>query len=137
MGATLFWGVGGSKKGFDPENANAFCSPFDEKEDLETRARIYLDVNCAMCHQPNGPGNAIVDLRFDTPLEKTKMINQKPGQGDLGIDGAQLVAAGDPARSVLLERMKTKSVGRMPNIGSNRVDDEAVKLISKWIESLK
>jgi len=50
----------------DLQTENRFCSPYDEDVDLEMRARVWLDVNCAMCHQPNGPGNANIDLRFAT-----------------------------------------------------------------------
>ena len=133
-----------AEKGFldFPENvdltsANKFCSPFDNDATLETRARVYLDVNCAMCHQPNGPGNAAIDLRFDTPLAKTGMIEKAPAQNSMGITDAKIIAAGEPDQSALLSRLKTSGTGRMPSIGSNIVDKKAVKLISEWIESLK
>ena len=71
-------------KEIDLNNADRYCSPFDKDADLETRARVYLDVNCAMCHQPNGTGNAIIDLRYTSSLEGLKSIGVKPGQGDLG-----------------------------------------------------
>ena len=48
----------------NPETADRFCSPYDESAELEARARVWLDVNCAMCHQPEGLGNANIDLRY-------------------------------------------------------------------------
>lgn len=120
---------------FTPVTAARFCNPHDESSDLNARARVLLDVNCAMCHRPNGPGNANIDLRFATSDEQTKMFDMAPAQGDLGIIGGKIVAKNDPDKSLLLERMKTLSAGRMPTIGSNAVDHEAVELIRKWIES--
>ncbi|MFT5299365.1 MAG: putative repeat protein (TIGR03806 family) [Mariniblastus sp.] len=121
----------------DLSQAPQFCSPFDQDADLETRARVYLDVNCAMCHQPNGPGNANIDLQFATDLKSTKTIDIQPAQGHFGIDDARIVASGDPERSMLLHRIETKNAGRMPNIGSNIVHEEAADLLRAWIKSLK
>ena len=69
---------------FDPTTAARFCDPLDDENSLGQRARVYLDVNCAMCHQPNGPGNANIDLRYATALDKTRMIDEIPAQGDMG-----------------------------------------------------
>jgi len=135
----LKWAKAGIVKlpdNFDVESAAKFCAPNDSSADLEERARVYLDVNCAMCHQPNGPGNAAIDLRFATDLEKTKMIGIRGAQGDLGIEGALLVSPGKPDASLMLHRIKTKSEGRMPSIGSNQVDKNGVELLTEWIKSL-
>ena len=93
-------------KDLDVSKLPKYCSPLDESADLETRARVYLDVNCAMCHQPKGPGNANIDLRFATSLEGTKSVNQNPGQGDLGIPDAKLIAPGNPDASLMLHRIQ-------------------------------
>lgn len=120
---------------FSPVTAVRFCNPHDKSGDLNDRARVLLDVNCAMCHRPNGPGNANIDLRFATSDEQTKIFDTAPAQGDLGIVGGKIIAKKDPDKSLLLERMKTLSAGRMPTIGSNAVDHQAIELIRKWIES--
>jgi uncharacterized repeat protein (TIGR03806 family) len=73
----------------------------DPQADLVASVRAYLDANCAMCHQPTGPGNANIDLRWDTPLAATNLVNQRPGQWDLGVYGARLVVPGDPKQSLL------------------------------------
>lgn len=119
------------------ETENWFCSPYDEGADLEARARVWLDVNCAMCHQPEGPGNAKIDLRYATSPEATNMIGIRPAQGDLGIVDAQLIAPGHPERSLMVHRIETLGQGRMPMIGSNLVDEKAVKLLNEWIQSMR
>lgn len=119
------------------KTANQFCSPYGEEAEPETRARVWLDVNCAMCHQPRGPGNANIDLRYATSLEGTGTIGVRPAQGDLGIVGAKLIAPGHPERSLMLHRVKTLNEGRMPMIGSNRVDEKAVKLLHEWIRAMR
>ena len=117
--------------------ANRFCSPYDENADLEARARVWLDVNCAMCHHPEGPGNAKIDLRYATSLEETQTIDVNPAQGDLGIVDAKLIAPGHPERSLMLHRIETLGEGRMPIIGSNLIDTKAVKLLNDWIRSMR
>lgn len=123
-------------EGFELENATAFVSPYDMEQPIDQRARAYLDVNCAMCHQPNGPGNANIDLRFSTALKDTGVINQPPAQGNLQMRDVRLIATGQPEKSVLLHRINTLGVGRMPNVGSNQIDKEAVKLLYEWIENM-
>ncbi|MEZ4474367.1 MAG: PQQ-dependent sugar dehydrogenase [bacterium] len=44
------------------------------------RSRALLDANCAMCHQPGGPANAQLDLRFETALADTGLC-AAPTQG--------------------------------------------------------
>ena len=119
------------------KSANRFCSLYDQNADLETRARVWLDVNCAMCHQPNGPGNANNDLRYATSMENTKTIGIRPTQGDLGIEDAKLIAPGYPKKSLMVHRIETLSDGRMPSLGSNQVDTRAVALLSEWIRSMR
>jgi hypothetical protein len=117
--------------------APKYCSPTDDRFDLETRARVWMDVNCAMCHQPNGPGNANIDLRYATLLENTKTIGIPPAQGQLGVENAQLIAPGHPEQSMMVYRIETLSEGRMPSIGSNQIDEQGVQLLKDWIKSIK
>lgn len=119
------------------ETAPRFCSPADTSVDLATRARVWLDVNCAMCHQPKGPGNANIDLRYATKLEATGTVGVPPAQGHLEIENALLISPGNPQQSLMLHRIETLSEGRMPSVGSNQVDPLGVQLLKDWIKSLK
>ncbi len=110
--------------------------PYDRSKPLRQRARSYLQVNCAHCHQRGAGGTARIDLRHRRPLEKTRTVGRKPMQGRFGIDNARILAAGDPYRSVLFYRLSTLGRAAMPRLGARRVDDRGVRLIHRWIESL-
>lgn len=119
------------------ENCVRIALRLDADASIDDRARSYLHVNCAHCHQFGaGTGVAIVVRRPD-PLEETKMISKVPEKGSLGLNEAKIVEPGEPDRSILLYRMASSSVGRMPHIGSREVDFGAVALIAQWINELK
>jgi hypothetical protein len=47
------------------------------------------------------------------------------------------IARGQPDRSLLLDRMRSRSPAlQMPPLGSRLVDDAAVDLVTTWIEEL-
>lgn len=108
----------------------------DSDADAGRRARAYLDANCAMCHQPGGPGNATLDLRHHIPLEAMR-LDEAPGQGDLGIRGARQVVPGAPRRSILRERMNRTDAFGMPNLSYGKVDAHAVSVIDAWIRAMR
>lgn len=110
----------------------------DGAASLELRARSYLDANCGGCHRPNGAGRGAVDLRFETPVADQQLVGGALLTGDLGIRDARNVVPGDPARSVLLERMRRRGDPfKMPPVGSAEPDEDALKLLAEWIRGLK
>jgi uncharacterized repeat protein (TIGR03806 family) len=113
------------------------AGPCDESADLDVRARSYLQVHCAHCHQFNAGGAANIALGFEVPLDQTKTIDVRPIQGDFKIDGARIIAPGDPSRSVLYYRISKLGGGRMPRVGSSQVDDRATRMIHDWIVGMK
>ena len=102
---------------------------------LEFRARAYLEVNCAPCHLPGGPGPARWDARNTTPLELAGILNG-PLNDSLGNDANRVIVPGNPERSVLLQRLRTRGVGQMPPLASAIPDTNGVALIEAWILSL-
>src|SRR5205085_5361317 len=86
---------------------------------LELRVRSYLDANCAFCHRPGGPSRGVFDARFSTPLAQQGLINGELAGGDLGIAGARMVAPGEPAKSILYQRLKRTDFFRMPPVAVN------------------
>ena len=107
----------------------------DTSADLETRARSYLDANCSQCHRPDNLATAF-DARFTTSLADQHLING-PVIYDLGVADAQVVAPQSIQRSILHRRMSSVGIHQMPPIGRNVIDEEAVAVISDWIQSLE
>ena len=120
----------------EKESAPKLVNPYDESAALEDRARAYLQVNCAHCHQFNAGGTANILLSLDVPLEKTLMLDVRPTQGTFGIANAHIIAPGDPLGSVLYYRIAKLGGGRMPRLGSREVDQAAVRLFHDWIAQL-
>src|SRR5207244_6283553 len=111
-------------------------NPYDTQAPLDERARSYLHVNCSHCHQFGAGGTADIELRRDVPLDRMKTLEVRPVQGTFEIPGAQILAPGDPYRSVLYYRMAKLGPGRMPHIGSEVVDEQGLRLIHDWVRQL-
>ena len=107
---------------------------------VNDRARAYLDVNCAHCHQEGGSAktSGLHLVYEETDLYKLG-LNKPPvaagsGSGNLSYD----VVAGHPEKSILLYRMKNLDPNiMMPEVGKSLVDEKGVKLIEEWIASLE
>lgn len=112
------------------------ADPRDASAGLDARARAYLHVNCAHCHRLHAGSAVLSKMQYDLPLDKTDMIGVRPTQGTFGIHAAQVIAPGDPFRSVLLYRMAKLGGGRMPHIGSSEVDRAGVALIYEWLRQI-
>jgi putative heme-binding domain-containing protein len=110
--------------------------PNDAKAPIDARARSYLHANCAHCHRFGAGGSVDMELKYDTPLERMKVLETRPTQGTFEMPGAQILAPGDPYRSTLYYRMAKLGRGRMPHIGSEIVDERGLRLIHDWIRQL-
>lgn len=110
--------------------------PYDAKADLTARVKSYLHSNCAQCHVDAGGGNAQMLLGWSTPLDKMKLIDAAPVHHKFDVAEPNIVAPGKPDGSILLRRMAMRGRGQMPQLATNVVDQQAVDLIRKWIESL-
>lgn len=118
-----------------PSSYPAYVDPFGSG-DLTTRVKTYFQVNCAICHVADGGGNSLMELGFKTPLDKAKIVDEKPTHEDLGIKDARLIAPGDPERSVLYKRITRRGEKQMPPTSTNRVDEQGAKMVAEWIKSL-
>jgi putative heme-binding domain-containing protein len=119
-----------------PESLSKLANPYDATANAEVRVRSYLHANCSQCHVADGGGNARMELEFTTAREKMGVIGVPPMQGTFGMRDAEIVAPGDPFRSVMLYRISKLGGGRMPQAGSFMVDHQAVDLFHNWIQSL-
>jgi uncharacterized repeat protein (TIGR03806 family) len=121
----------------DPATLESLVDPFDASASLADRARAYLHTNCAQCHRPNGPTATDLDLRYTTALNQTGTCDQPPQHGDLGLGStARIIAPGNAAESVLIERMSRRDANGMPPLASNLVDTAGVGLLTEWVDSL-
>lgn len=115
--------------------------PDDETSgSLGDRARAYLDVNCAHCHNPIGPASgARLDLRYAQRKPRHFGVFKRPvaagrGSGDLLYD----IWPGRPDASILVYRMESLEPGvMMPEIGRTIADREGAELVRAWISSLR
>lgn len=106
---------------------------------LEARARAYLDVNCAHCHNPEGPAHTSgLDLRWSQHEPISWGVNKRPvaaGRGSANMQFA--IAPGDPDHSFLLYRMQSTDPGvMMPELGRQTVDPRAIALMREWISTM-
>ncbi|MCR9097044.1 MAG: PQQ-dependent sugar dehydrogenase [bacterium] len=107
----------------------------DASASIATRARDYLDVNCATCHQP-GIGTTSMNLRRDLLLADMNLIDRTPIRNDLGLPSPFLVEPGDHTNSVLSLRVgSTDETIRMAR-GTLAVDDDADALLVSWIDDV-
>ncbi|MEX2168307.1 MAG: PQQ-dependent sugar dehydrogenase [Pirellulales bacterium] len=118
------------------ENRPRLANPHDATAERDSQARAYLQTNCAHCHRMNAGGSVLSQMQYELPLEETSMVGVRPTQGTFGIHAAEVIAPGDPLRSVLWYRMAKLGGGRMPHIGSTEVDRAGVELIHDWIRQI-
>lgn len=106
---------------------------------LDQRARAYLDVNCAHCHNPAGSAsNSGLFLGWDVTDTKALGIGKRPvaaGRGSGGRDFA--IAPGDPDASIMIYRLESIDPGvAMPEVGRGSVHREGADLLRQWIAQM-
>ena len=106
---------------------------------LEQRARAYLDINCAHCHNEAGAADtSALDLDLNTPVGRDFGICKPPvavgrGSGDRPYD----IYPGRAEESILLYRMqRTEPDIAMPELGRSTVHIEGVALLHDWISMM-
>jgi uncharacterized repeat protein (TIGR03806 family) len=129
-------GLLGGYEGVAPEGVR-WTEPGDAT--LEQRARAYLDVNCAHCHNPSGAADtSALHLNLDAPLDRLYGVCKTPvavgrGSGDRPFD----IYPGRPQDSILVFRMQhTDPALAMPELGRSTIHSEGVRVVSDWIASL-
>jgi len=107
---------------------------------LNDRARGYLDVNCAHCHNVNGSAsNSGLFLTYEEKMPVRYGIHKRPvaagrGSGTHDFD----IAPGDPEGSIMIYRLNSLDPGvSMPEVGRSIVHDEGVALLSQWIAEME
>jgi uncharacterized repeat protein (TIGR03806 family) len=107
---------------------------------VEDRARIWLDINCAHCHNPQGPASTsgfFLDVHQTDP--GVLGVRKSPVAAGRGAGGNDYdILPGKPDESILVYRLAATDPGvMMPEIGRKIVDVEGLALIRAWIEEMK
>ena len=87
----------------------------NESQPLDRRARAYLDINCAHCHNPKGwsrPAEEGLDLHYEVPFTNTGISNE------------------------LRALRRNVQSGEMPFLGTTLKHSEGVELLLSYFDSL-
>lgn len=111
----------------------------DPRAPLEARARAYLEINCAHCHNPAGAAsNSGLFLELDRKEPVALGIGKRPvaaGRGSGGRDFA--IAPGDAEASILIYRLRSTDPGiAMPELGRATAHEEGIALLLQWINAM-
>jgi len=111
----------------------------DAGASLDERARAYLDVNCAHCHNPAGAAsNSGLFLDWNQTDPVARGIGKHPvaagrGSGTAGV----VIDPGNPDNSILLYRLASTEPGvAMPELGRATTHREGVALLRQWIAAM-
>ncbi len=123
--------------GLRADDKNAVTNPYASGGSAEHKARSYLHVNCSVCHRVAGGGAVRSFMNIEESLKNSRLLNEKPVLGGLGLPEARVIAPGDPGRSALLYRMATGGRGHMPYLGGKLIDDAGILAVRDWVAGLK
>ena len=106
---------------------------------LEQRARAWLEVNCAHCHNPAGPArNAGLDLLAGQDKPTAYGIFKTPVAAGRGTGGRRFgIVPGHPDDSIMMFRITSTDAGiMMPELGKRLIHDEGAELVRQWIAAM-
>ncbi len=122
-----------------PETRSALPDPYGTGGTLETRARAWLEANCAHCHNPAGAaGSTNLYLNVGTTNPIDFGVCRTPNAAGAGAGGRRFdIVPGKPDESVMTFRIaSTAPEIKMPEMPIQLVDHRGVSLITEWIASL-
>lgn len=135
------WVKSGLLKEAPPKIDRPTLAKFDDDVtwSLDKRARAWLEVNCAHCHNPDGSARTSgLDLTsFQSDSAKFGVLKSPVAAGK-GTGGRKYdIIPGKPDESILVYRLESEEPGaRMPNLARNLVHHESNQLIRDWIFSM-
>ena len=106
---------------------------------VEKRARAWLDVNCANCHQLGGPAESSGLFLESEQLNRRKLGVMKPpiAAGRGAGNHKYTIVPGHPDKSIMVYRIDSTDPGiMMPELGRKLVHQEGLDLIRQWIEEM-
>jgi len=141
MNQLAYWQKAGILKGFSSPDASPRLADWTDstKYNLNERARAYLDMNCAHCHNPNGPAyTSGLHLNVDNTNPENLGICKSPVAAGKATGGFQCdIVPGHPELSIFTHRMASDDPGiKMPEVGKVLVHKEGLALITQWIAQM-
>ena len=106
---------------------------------LNARARAWLEVNCAHCHNPLGSARTSgLDLSSTQDDPAKYGVFKSPVAAGKGSGGRRYdIIPGKPDESILMYRLESEEPGaRMPNLARNMNHHASNQLIREWIRSI-
>lgn len=106
---------------------------------VDERARAYLEINCASCHNPGGRARTSgLDLMAAQTDPFKFGVCKAPVAAGGGSGGRQYsIVPGAPDESILVYRMESTDPDvRMPEILRTQVHEEGVALIREWVAAM-
>ena len=122
-----------------PSDTPRAAGYLDPTASLDDRARSYLDINCAHCHNAVGPADTSgLHLRHDTPDGPNLGFCKPPIAAGGGTGNRRYaITPGQPDQSILLYRMEITDQGSMmPELGRAVAHAESLELIRDWIAAM-
>ena len=107
--------------------------------DVASRARAYLDANCAYCHSEHGEARTTgLFLAFgETDPLRLGICKPPVAAGRASTTNSFDVVPGKPDESILIHRVEaTEASIAMPEIGRSTVHHEAATLLRQWVSGL-
>ncbi len=111
----------------------------NENESLNDRARAYLDINCAHCHNDAGPANNSGLFLDFYETDSTKLGFCKPPVAAGGGSGGLFysIAPGNPDESIMIYRLNSLVPDEsMPELGRSVIHEEGLQLLRDWVSSI-
>lgn len=133
------WGAQGLLSGLPANDVPVVPPALDTSFTLESRARAYLDINCAHCHKPDGSAsNSGLMLEWGETDQTRIGIGKHPTAAGRGSGGLlTVITPGNPDTSILHYRMQSTAPGiAMPELGRTLAHKEGVALIKEWIAEM-
>lgn len=122
-----------------PKDAPQVARWNDAKAPLEDRARAYLEINCAHCHNPAGAAsNSGLFLDWQQADPNARGLLKRPVAAGRGSGGREFaIQPGSAEESILIYRMESTDPGiAMPELGRATVHKEGVAMLREWIDSM-
>ena len=137
-----YWARSGALAGAPPAEEAPRLAVWDDPSSgtLDRRARAWLEVNCAHCHNPRGTASSAgIDLMASQTVPAKYGIFKSPVATGLGSGGLEYdIVPGEPDESILAFRIGSIHPHvMMPELGKRMIHDEGVALIREWIAAME